>query len=137
MIALVRLSQLHGLVGVVLLVALPIASWVFGAGYFSWTMYSGSAEYRLDFRVQDSDGRWRTIAPTGLASSATEATADVLVGADHFRRGPSLTLVRTHLGELASFACRERNGALAEVVLRQRLDAESPELVTTARARCR
>ncbi len=121
--------------GIGLLCLLPITS-AFGSGYFAWTMYSGSGEYRIDVRVIDREGRTHAVAPTGLADDASPFTADVLVGADHFRRGPSLAVFRTHLDDFARFVCRERGGASADVALRQRKDASSPERVTSAHADC-
>ena len=137
MMALVRTWHLHLAAGLVLLVALPIASRVFGAGYFSWTMYSGYGEYQIDIRVKDAAGRVHTVAPTALAEASSEATADLLTGADHFRRGPSLALLRDHLGDVAMLACRARGGVEADVVLHERTDESSPERATTAHATCK
>jgi hypothetical protein len=131
------MRPLHVIVGTIVLVVLPIASATLGSGYFAWTMYSGAGEYRVDIRVKDAAGRWRSVAPTGLAESSSAATADVLVGADHFRRGPSLAVFRTHLSELAAYACRARRGVEADVVLTERVDERSPERVTSAHADCR
>ncbi len=135
MIALVRTRHVHAIAAAILLVALPISS-AFGSGFFAWTMYSGSGEYAMEIHVKDMAGRWRSVSPTGLAEGSSAATADVLVGADHFRRGPSLAVLRSHLDELAAFACRERHGIEATVVLRERADATSPERATTARVTC-
>lgn len=134
----VRTWHLHLVVGLVLLFAMPIASRAFGAGYFAWTMYSGYGEYQIDIRVKDGAGRVHTVAPTALAESSSEATADLLIGADHFRRGPSLAVLRNHLVDVADFACRTRGGSVeTDVVLHERTDASSPERTTSAHARCR
>jgi len=137
MIALVGMRQLHAIVAAILLVALPISSDAFGSGFFGWTMYSGAGEFLVEIRVKDASGRSRTVAPTGIADSTSEATADLLVGADHFRRGPSLAVLRSHLGELAAHVCRVRHAAEADVVLRERSDEAAPERVTSAHADCR
>jgi len=132
----VQLRHVHLMAGVVLLCLLPIGS-AFGSGFFSWTMYSGSGEYRIDIHVKDASGRWHAVAPTGLADAASPAAGDLLVGADHFRRGPTLTVFRAHLEDFARFVCRERAGASVEVVLRERRDGSGAEHDTTARVDCR
>jgi len=135
MIAPVQTKHVHAIAAALLLFALPISS-AFGSGFFAWTMYSGSGEYAMEIHVQDMAGRWRSVSPTGLAEASSAATADVLVGADHFRRGSSLAVLRAHLGDLAAFACRERHGLAATVVLRERANATSPERTTTAHVTC-
>jgi len=125
---------LHVAVGIALFV-LPILSLALGSGTFAWTMYSGSGEYWLDVRVKDESGKWHSVAPTGLAPSS--ATGSLLVGADHYRRGPSVALLRHHLDDLARYACVERHGVPAEVVLHERRDANATERVTNAHAECR
>lgn len=130
------MRTVHAIVAAALLVILPLGSSLFGSGMFAWTMYSTSGEYRIDIRVRDRAGTWHSVAPTGLARSSTRGTAGILVGADHFRRGPSVAALRSHLAELARFACTERNGAEADVTLHERRNASSPERVTTAHAEC-
>ena len=131
------MARVHAALGLVLLVLLPIASLVFDSGVFAWTMYSGSGEYRIDIHVRDAQGVVHTVAPTGLADASSRGTAGVLVGADHFRRGPLLAALRTHLDQLALLACRERGGVEAEVVLHERRDERAEDRTTTAHAVCR
>jgi hypothetical protein len=137
MIARVETRHVHAAVGVALLFVLPAVSSVFGSGMFAWTMYSGSGEYRIDIRVRDERGVAHSVAPTGLAEASSRGAASVLVGADHFKRGPSLAALRAHLGDLAMLACRERHGVEADVVLHERRDDQDPERTTSAHAVCR
>ncbi len=129
--------HLHALVGTALLVVLPLASIALGSGHFAWTMYSASGEYRIDIRVKDAAGTWHSVAPTGLADRASRGTSRILVGADHFRRGPSLTVLRASLPAFAHFVCDERRGVEADVVLHERRDANDPEQTTSAHVVCR
>lgn len=129
-------KHLHALLGIALLGVLPLASRVFGSGFFGWTMYSGSREYRIEIRVKDASGVWHAVAPTGLASRSSRGAAGVLVAADHFRRGPTLAVLRTNLDDLARFACVERSGVEANVVLHERRDATDAERVTEASVAC-
>jgi len=130
------MHRMHAIVGAIMLVLLPLGSLLWGSGIFAWTMYSGTGEYRIEIRVRDERG-WRSVAPTGLAEAASESAAGVLSGADHFRRGPLLDVLRSHLGELATFACRQRGGIEADVELHERKDATGPERVTRAHRECR
>jgi hypothetical protein len=130
-------ARAHAVIGVALLVLLPLGSIVFDSSVFAWTMYSGSSEYRIDIRVRDAAGLLHTIAPTGLADVSSRGSAGILIGADHFRRGPALVMLRSHLGDLASLACRERHGVEADVVLHERRDERDAERTTSAHVDCR
>jgi len=130
------MRYVHAIAGALLLIVWPLSSRVFGSGTFAWTMYAGSGEYRIDIRVKDAGGVWHSVAPTGLADQSTHATAGFLVGADHFRRGPSLVVLRSHLEELAAFACRQRMGTEADVALHERRDADDTDHLTSAHAEC-
>jgi hypothetical protein len=129
--------RVHAALGLVLLVLVPLASILFDSGVFAWTMYAGAGEYRIDIRITDARGTTHTVAPTGLAEHSSRGGAAVLVGADQFRRGPSLAVLRAHLGELATFACRQRGGVSADVALHERRDEHDTERVTSAHAECR
>lgn len=113
------MRRLHAIVGALTLVVLPLVSRVFGDGFFAWTMYSTTGEYRVEVQVHDARG-WRSVAPTGLADHASSSVASLLVSAETYRRGPSVAVLRAHLGELATFVCRERGGDRAVVVLQER-----------------
>jgi hypothetical protein len=123
----------HVAVGIALFIV-PLVSLVFGSGTFAWTMYSGSGEYWLEVRVKDADARWHSVAPTALAGSTPSGA--LLAGADHYRRGTSVDVLRTHLSDLARYACAERHGVVADVVLHERRDANAVERATSAHVEC-
>lgn len=129
------MGRVHVFVGAVLFVLLPAGSRLFGDGFFAWTMYSRSSEYRIDIEVHDASG-WRSVAPTGLADHASAHVAAVIVGAETFHHGASLAVLQDHLGDFASFVCAERSGDHAVVTLHQRDDAQSQEAVTRVEAAC-
>lgn len=129
------MGRVHVMVGAVLFILLPAGSRLFGDGFFAWTMYSRSSEYRIDIEVHDASG-WRSVAPTGLADHASAHLGAVLVGAETFHHGASLVVLQDHLEDFAAFVCSERSGDRAVVTLHQRDDAESHEDVTRAEIAC-
>src|SRR5262249_18379261 len=114
------LMVVHWTLGILSIVVLPVTSWMSGSLLFAWSMFSSSGLYRIDVTVRDARGRVRVVNPTELAPLSTPSTAIVLAGADHWRRGTSLALLRSHLEDLARFDCRTYEGYSAEVVLRER-----------------
>jgi hypothetical protein len=99
-------------------------------------MYSRVGEYRIGVTVRDEAGQTRAVNPTALAPSATPSTAGYLVGADHWRSGPSLLILRTHLGDVAEWVCRQQETSRAvDVVLRERRPGHA-ERTTSTHRRC-
>ena len=129
------MNRVHAGVGAFLFVLLPAGSRLFGDGFFAWTMYSRSSEYRIDIEVHDASG-WRSVAPTGLADHTSAHVGSVLIGAEAFHHGASLVVLQDHLGEFAAFVCTQRSGDKAVVILHQRDDAQSEDVVTRVEAAC-
>jgi len=132
-----REARTHLIVGAIVCVALPLASRVEGARTFAWTMFAASGEYRIEIVEIDDEGRARSMNPTALAEHAAPSAVRVLGGADHWRRGASVATLRTHLDDLAAYACDESHAATIEVTLRERAHDGAAERATTARRACR
>jgi hypothetical protein len=98
-------------------------------------MYSRAGEFRVDLVTFDADGRAHARNPTALAGHAAPAMAALLAGSEHWRPGPSVAVLRAHLGDLAAYACRELGASAVEVTLRER-PASDEERVTTQRKGC-
>ncbi len=126
--------RLRFVVGALVCFVLPAGSWFDGSGAFAWTMYSRAGEFRIDLVAFDADGRARTRNPTMLAEHAAPIEASLLAGSDHWRQGPSVATFRTHIDDLADYACAELGAAAVEVTLRERV--RSRERSTTRHRIC-
>jgi len=115
-----RVRLLRSFVGAIACFVLPAASWLQGSGTFAWTMYSRAAEFRIELVVTDVGGHRRSRNPTALAERATPEMASLLGGSDHWRQGPSVEALRSHLDDLAEVACRETGSADVELTLHER-----------------
>src|SRR5450755_2055729 len=89
-----RQARWHGLLGVVVIVALPVFSRGSGLGGFAFTMFSGSASYRLRVDTVDESGTERRVAATAIAARAGGTVGDVLAGSETWRFAPFGPLVR-------------------------------------------
>jgi hypothetical protein len=132
----VRVRLLRIVVGAVVCVVLPAVSWLQGSRQFAWAMYSRAGEYRIEVVAWDAQGRARLRNPTALAEHAAPVESALLAGSDHWREGPSMAPFRTHLGELAAYACTEFGAAAVEVTLHERPDRVA-DRVTTQHRTCR
>lgn len=126
--------SLRFVVGALVCFVLPAGSWIDGSGAFAWTMYSRAGEFRIDLVAFDAEGRAHMRNPTLLAEHAAPIEASLLAGSDHWRPGPSVATFRTHLDDLAAYACTELGAAAVEVTLRERV--RSGERSTTRRRVC-
>jgi hypothetical protein len=122
-------------IGALVCVLLPAASWLDGSGTFAWAMYSRAGEFCIDLVAFDAAGTPRRRNPTLLAARAGPGASSLLAGSDHWRQGPSMAILRHHLGELAEYACSETGAATVEVTLRERVLSGS-ERTTTHRRAC-
>ena len=95
-------------------------------------MYSRAGEFRIDFVATGADGHRRSRNPTALAENASAGTASLLAGADHWRQGPSMATLRTHLDDLADHACRETGAVAVELTLHERT-VGGPDRATASR----
>src|SRR5450432_1257639 len=121
-------------VGAIACLVLPAGSRLAGPATFAWTMYSRATEFRIDFITTDTAGRRRSRNPTALAEHALPSTALLLGGSDHWRQGPS-TPLRSHLDDLADYACRETHAVAVELTLHERTHGD-PERAATSRRVC-
>ena len=127
----------HAVLAVIVAVMLPLASRRWGTGEATFTMFSGSATYRLRFALTDGDGRSQRVSPTGVAARVGGTAGDLLAGTEQWRHAPSGPLLRRRLGEVAALACRGRPGARrAEAVLETRRNLDAPVETWRAEAPC-
>lgn len=133
-------------VGVLLCLAVPLASWVVdGRGRFAFTMYSSTVTYRLEIDWLDPRGARHALALTDVAREVSfDSAAPFLAGADVYRTVPQIDALRDHLRDVARAACRTRHGPTIEIALYERalplgseaLDAASATRQTTERVTC-
>lgn len=125
--------RVHVAAGIVVVLLLPLASWIDGSGQLAWTMFSRTGRYRL---VMTADGA--PLNPTEVAASAAPgATAGVLAGADHFKhQDVARATLRRHLTDVAELACRQRPGAKLVVRLEEQVRSDEPVRVTEIAMRC-
>jgi hypothetical protein len=126
---------IHWVAGAVSCALLPAASRIEGSGLFAWTMYSRAGEYRIEVFATDVHGIVHRRNPTALAEHAAPSAAILLAGSDHWRPGPGLSTLRSHLMDLARYACLEDDATDVEVVLHERA-ADRAEHTTARRAQC-
>jgi hypothetical protein len=129
------IRRLRFVVGALVCFVLPAGSLIEGSGMLAWTMYSRAGEFRIDLVAFDSEGRAHLRNPTVLADGATLGAAALLAGSDHWRQGPSVAALRSHLDDLAAYACRELNAVSIEISLHERT-GHGPERATTSRLTC-
>lgn len=129
------MKPLHTIVAAVVCVLAPAASWLDGTGFLAWTMYSGSASYRLEIVAVSADGSRHPLAPTELVRHVGRDEAPAFSAADTWRMMSSRGL-RLRLEEAGALACRLRPAHHVEIELftRRSLDAE-PE-TRVARVPC-
>ena len=113
---------------------LPAWSWLEGSATFTWNMYSRAAEFRVDLVTFDSEGRPHPRNPTALAVHAAPGPASLLGGSDHWRPGPS-SILRAHIDDFATYACRETQASAVEITLHERI-VGGPERATGQRLAC-
>jgi len=130
-----RVRALRAWIGAIACVLLPAASWLDGSGTFAWAMYSRAGEFCIDLVAFDADGTPHRRNPTLLAGHAGFGAAPLLAGSDHWRQGPSMAILRHHMGALAEYACSETGAASVEVTLHERV-LGGTERTTTRRRGC-
>jgi hypothetical protein len=132
-----RAVRVHLLVGILVVVGLPFASWWSGTGGLAFTMFSGSGSYRLRVVISDESGAERPIAATGVAARARGTIGDVLAGSEAWRFAPFGALVRRRLDQVAALACTASSQSRgARVTLYERRTLDSPVRTTTVTRSC-
>jgi hypothetical protein len=129
------IRRLRWLAGAFFCVVLPAGSWIEGSRTFAWSMYSRAGEFRIDLVTFDAQGKPHARNPTALAEHAAPAAAGLLAGSEHWRQGPSVAVLRAHLKDLASYACRELGASAVQITLRER-SLGGPERSTSDRREC-
>jgi hypothetical protein len=122
-----RSARLQLIVGIIVIVILPLVSWLDGSGQLAWTMFSRTGQYRL---VLLADGK--PINATELAARAAPGpTAMALAGADHMKHHDAMrATLRRHLGDIAQLACRLGRGR--EIVARLEERVRTTEAIRTS-----
>lgn len=103
----------HALMAAVF-VALSATTLALGNGGPAFTMYASTVEFRLELVGRARGGGRMALAPSSLAPRLSPSARPFVTGAEHFRRTGDVTVLRRHLKDLGSVACREE-GSLAEV----------------------
>jgi hypothetical protein len=130
-------------IGVVVCLVVPLASWVAdGHGRLAFTMYASTVDYRLDIAQLDNLGARHAVGLTEVARNVSfDWAAPFLAGAETYRTVPQIDALRDHLRDVARAACRNRSGSIIEIALHERpstrtSDAESADRCTTERVTC-
>ncbi|MBX3157662.1 MAG: hypothetical protein KF773_16945 [Deltaproteobacteria bacterium] len=110
------------MVGVVVVVLIPLGSWLDGSGQLAWTMFSRTGQYRVELVAEG-----RALNPTAVAAVAAPGpTSAALAGADHFRHHDVWrATLRRHLGEVARLACKLAPGARITARLHERVRSDA------------
>jgi hypothetical protein len=132
-----RRGQLHALAAFVFCLALPGVSWLQGTGWLAWTMFSGSATYRVSSLVWDGTGEARPVAATELAAHARGDAAVFLSGSERWRRAPHGPTLARHAPDLTTLACSATGAARARVTVEFRMNLDDPVRTVRAERACR
>jgi len=129
--------RVHLLVGVLVVVGLPFASWWSGTGGMAFTMFSGSGSYRLRVVISDESGADHPVAATAVAARAGGTIGDVLAGSEVWRFAPFGALVRRRLDQVAALACTTSSQShSARVTLYELRTLDAPIRTTTMTRAC-
>lgn len=128
-----RSAKLHLAIGVLVIVVLPLVSWLDGSGQLAWTMFSRTGHYRLELTA---DGR--PVNPTELAAAAAPGpTAMALAGSDHLRHHDVMrATMRRHLEDIAQLACRLGRGTQVTARLQERMRTTDAIRTSEVTVRC-
>jgi hypothetical protein len=131
------LNRLHGILGAIVCIVMPAASWLDGSGRLSYTMFSDMHWYRIEVFAFDAEGHAREISPTQIANATSGTTAVFFAGADRFHFAPVSRMARTHLQAVAKLACTLVSEPRVTVSLLERETEDGPISKTTAIATCK
>jgi hypothetical protein len=120
-------------VGVIVVLLLPLVSWLDGSGQLAWTMFSRTGAYRLELLV---DGK--AMNPTELAAAAAPGpTSSVLAGADNFKHHDvARATLRRHLVDVVAFACKLRPGTTITGRLHERVRSDASIQTSEVTVKC-
>jgi hypothetical protein len=130
----IYLSRTHLVATVVVVLVLPLLSWLDGSGQLAWTMFSRTGQFRL---VIIADGK--QINPTEIAAAAMPGPTGVaLAGADRMKHHDVLrATARRHLGDIARLACRVHPSEQIVVTLEERVRRSEPIRTSEVSLRCK
>jgi hypothetical protein len=120
-------SRIHVACLVLVGVGLPAASRVAGSETFAYAMFAGTTTYSIDIVAADRAGRSERVSPSTLASALPAAARPFVSGAETDRRARSVSVLRSHLRDLARVACGEiPTAARVDVTLFEHRDDAAP-----------
>jgi hypothetical protein len=132
-----RRVELHALAAFVFCLALPGGSWLQGTGWLAWTMFSGSATYRVSGLVWDVTGEARSVSATELAARARGEAAVFLAGSERWKRAPHGPTIARHAPDLTALACAATGAARSRVTVEFRMNLDDPVRTVRAERACR
>lgn len=132
-----RWPSSHAAALLLVAVALPAGSIVFGSGELAWTMFSKSETYRLAVTGVAQDGRKRPIDPRALAPLLDATAAYYLPAPGQWRHDAMGVTFRTGLPHLTALACRLGTYQRIEALLEERSHLDAAPVPTRANVRCR
>ena len=130
-----RAPRLHVVLGALVCVVLPAATWIDRSVGPAWSMYTGTASYRIRIAAIDGDGVRRTLAPTALAPMLTPAAAAYVAGSEQWRHG-ELPRLADSLDPFARLACNLGRPVVVDLRLEQRARFDGPIETHTAHVTC-
>lgn len=132
------MRRLHYVLGALVCVVLPGASWLDGSGRLAYSMFADVCWYRVEIVAHDQHGAPFAISPTEIGRVASPGAALWLGGADRFHPAVRSRSARAQLNALAEFACSVRRDAIdVTVTLSERDAPDAPTTTFTGRATCR
>ena len=128
------LTRKHLVATIVVVIVLPLMSWLDGSGQLAWTMFSRTGQFRL---VIVADGR--PVNPTEIAAAAMPGpTAVALAGSDQLKHHDVMrATARRHLEDIGQLACRSRHAEQVTVRLEERVRRGEPIRTSEVSLRCR
>jgi hypothetical protein len=100
-------------------------------GALDGSMRSRSDSYRLEIVARDADGSERFVSPTAVASRSAYDVRNALSGAERFRSGAAIGVLRSFLPDLAELVCRTTDAAEVDLELQSRVSPLAPVESTT------
>lgn len=119
-------------------VVVPLSSRLEGSAALAYAMYAHAESWRMRVVAWDDARPAHEIAPTELAVHARPSALALLAGADHWRIGAPVHLLRGHLADVARLACDTAPASTrVDVTLEERGGVGDDLRTTIASRRCR
>lgn len=133
---LATVPRTHLVLGAIVCVLLPAATWIDRSLGPAWSMFTSAASHRIRIVATDEGGARRTISPTALASRLTPSMAAVIAGSEQWRHG-DLPRLRENLEPFARLACELGAPRSIDVLLEERERFDAPVVDHSAHVACR